>query len=64
MIYIEGSTVERTKLYTRILTTYYPIFSKEFSIVGVINRENRKEPVLFEVKSDVEYFAFLIKRIN
>jgi len=64
MIYIEGSTVERTKLYTRILTTYYPIFSKEFSIVGVINRENQKEPVLFEVKSDVEYFAFLIKRIN
>jgi hypothetical protein len=64
MIYIEGSTVERTRLYTRILTTYYPLFSKEFSIVGIIDRENKKEPVLFEIKSDVEYFAFLIKRIN
>jgi hypothetical protein len=64
MIYIEGSTSERTKLYTRILKNYYPLFSKEFNIVGIVNLNNERKTVLFDIKSDVEYLAFLIKRIN
>ena len=35
-IYFHGSTKDRTKLYGRIYSTYYPIFSKEFAIAGVV----------------------------
>ena len=63
-IYFEGSTIDRTKLYTRILKNYYPLFSKEFNIIGAVDLNNKRIPVLFDAKSDVEYLAFLIKRIN
>jgi hypothetical protein len=63
-IHFEGSTGYRTKLYTRILKNYYPLFSKEFNVVGIVKLNNEKKLVLFDVKSDVEYLAFLIKRIN
>src|SRR5258708_4001483 len=35
-IYFAGSTVERTRLYNRILKIYYPIFSKLFEILRVL----------------------------
>jgi hypothetical protein len=36
VIYFRGNTVERTKLYTRVLKTYYSVFSKEFKMIGII----------------------------
>ena len=63
-IYFSGSTIERTKLYTRILKTYYASFSKEFKITAIIASGNDNQQVLFNPDSRIEYFGFLIKRIN
>lgn len=63
-IYFRGSTTERTKLYSRILKTYYPIFSKEFAIAGVSESKNNFEVFPYDPESGYEYFAFLITRIS
>lgn len=63
-IYFEGSTVERTVLYGRILKTYYTTFSKEFSIACILNDGNDFQMVPFDSSSDQKYLAFLIKRIS
>ncbi|MDO6432918.1 hypothetical protein Q4E93_20080 [Flavitalea sp. BT771] len=63
-VFFAGSTIERTKLYTRILRTYYSVFSKEFTISGITGSENDNKRIAFHPKADIEYLAFLIKRIN
>jgi hypothetical protein len=63
-VFFAGSTDERTKLYARILRTYHAIFSKEFSISGVIGTEEDNKTILFDPQSDLENLAFIIKRIN
>jgi hypothetical protein len=63
-IFFAGSTTERTKLYTRILKTYYPAFSKEFAISAIAGSENKNKRVHFDPTANVDYLAFLIKRIN
>ena len=63
-IYFQGSTEERTNLYGRILRTYYPMFSKEFAIAGVIETKNDITIVPYSYKADQEYLAFLIKKIS
>jgi hypothetical protein len=62
-IFFAGSTVERTKLYTRILKTYYTAFSKDFTISAVTGSEIKNKRIPFDPKANVEYLAFLIKRI-
>lgn len=44
-IYFEGSTRERTKLYDRILRTYYPIFCKEFLKFVICPRQKKRLPI-------------------
>jgi hypothetical protein len=61
-IAIKGSTPERTRLYARILKTYYHEFSKEFRITSLIDSGNRIERTRFDPSVNIEYFAFLIKR--
>lgn len=63
-VYFQGSTKERTKLYSRILKTYYSIFSKEFAIAGVSGIKNDVNIVPYNPKIDQEYLGFLIKRIS
>jgi len=63
-IFFAGSTKERTRLYTRILKMYYQSFSKEFAIYGIAGTEEENETIPFDPKIDLEYLAFLIKRIN
>ena len=63
-VFFAGSTIECTKLYTRILRTYYSAFSKEFTISGIAGSENNNKRIAFDPKADIEYLAFLIKRIN
>ncbi len=63
-IYFSGSTPERTRLYTRILKTYYISFSKEFKITAIIDSDNDNQQVAFDPDLRVEYLGFLIKRIN
>jgi hypothetical protein len=63
-IFFSGTTPERTKLYTRILRTYYSIFSSEFNISGITGSENKNRRIPFEPKTDIEYLGFLINRIN
>lgn len=48
-----GSTNERTKLYGRILSTYYYTLSKEFKIMAFVNTGEAYEEVLFEPKSQL-----------
>jgi hypothetical protein len=64
IIYFRGSTNERTKLYGRILKTYYTLFSKEFTIIGIVGTRDDNQTVPFDPLADVEYLAFLIKRIS
>jgi hypothetical protein len=58
-----GSTKERTKLYFRMLRTYYAKFSKEFIIKGVIKEGLNFLEFPFEPKSDLKYIGFIVKRI-
>jgi hypothetical protein len=43
-IYFRGSTPERTKLYARILSTYYSVFSKDFIITGISWANDHSKP--------------------
>jgi hypothetical protein len=63
-IFFAGSTIERTKLYTRILKTYYLTFSKEFTISAVAGSENVNKRIPFDPMANIEYLGFLIKRID
>lgn len=58
-----GSTEERTKLYTRILRSYYSGFSKEFTISGFVNTKDGYKEIQFDPKAVLDYVVFLIKRI-
>ena len=62
-IVFRGSTPERTKLYGRILQTYYPIFMKEFEIAAVQLVDGRAKVLPYDPKAQQNYLAFLIKRI-
>ena len=64
VIFFTGSTTERTRLYARILKTYYALFSKDFIVYGIMGTENDNKIIPFDPQSGMEYFAFLIKRIN
>ena len=61
-IYFSGSTPERTRLYSRILKTYYASFGKEFKITAIIVSDNDNQQVVFDPGSRVEYLGFLVKR--
>ena len=63
-VFFAGSTVERTKLYTRILKTYYATFSKEFIISAISGSENANKRIPFDPIANIEYLGFLIKRFN
>jgi hypothetical protein len=63
-VYFLGSTPERTKLYSRILRTYYSIFSREFTITGISWRKDQFDATAFDPNTDWEYEDFLIKRIS
>src|SRR5580704_8214439 len=60
-IFFAGSTKQRTRLYTRILKTYYPNFSKQFSIRVLVAEDNAYSLLPFEPKADLEYSGFLIE---
>ena len=61
-IFFAGSTLERTRLYTRILKTYYTLFSKDFIINGIIKEGDRLSELPFEPKADVKFVGFLIRK--
>jgi len=52
-IFFAGSTIERTKLYTRILRTYYSTFSKEFTISAITGSENNNKRIAFDPKAGI-----------
>lgn len=62
-IYFRGSTGERTRLYSRIIRTYYSQFNTEFAIAGVLRVEGQNHIYPYDPNSGVDYYAFLIKRI-
>ena len=64
IIFFSGSTVERTRLYARILRMYNAEFSKEFMIYGNVIRGQDSHWISIYPNLQVDYFAFLIKRIN
>jgi len=64
MVFFTGSTKARTRLYTRIIRTYYSLFTKEFVLYGIIAADGDNETILFDAQAELEYLAFLIKRIN
>jgi hypothetical protein len=63
-IFFAGSTKERTRLYARILKTYYPNFSKQFIISVLVEKGDAYSLLPFEAKADLEYSGFLIERIH
>lgn len=62
-IFFTGSTPERTRLYTRILNTYYATFSKEFIIKGLIFDKSDYIEAPFKPNSGLKYLGFIIKKI-
>jgi len=63
-IIFTGSTRERTLLYKRILKVHFSEFSKDFIISGLIKSGNSYKEISFDPKMEIEYFAFLIKKIT
>jgi hypothetical protein len=63
-IFFAGSTVDRTRLYGRILKTYYSIFSKQFIIKVLIEEGGCYTLVSFDPKTSLRYSGFLIERIH
>jgi hypothetical protein len=63
-IFFAGSTLERTKLYTRVLRTYYYTFNKAFIIRGLIKDGEGYTELPFEPKADLKFVGFLVKRIH
>jgi len=61
-IFFAGSTLERSRLYTRILRTYYTLFTKDFIINGIIKEGERLSELPFEPKADVKFVGFLIRK--
>jgi hypothetical protein len=64
IIYFCGNTDQRTKLYGRILKSYYQQFSVEFTILAIIGTETDNKTIPFDPGESHEYLAFLIKRIS
>jgi len=58
-----GSTDERTKLYKRILKSYYSAFSKDFKIMAYIRSETGYIEIEYDPEKKVDYEVFLVKRI-
>jgi len=58
-----GSTQE-TKLYTRVLRTYYASFNKQFIINVLITEGDGYAELPFEPKANLKFLGFLIKRIH
>ena len=63
-VFFSGSTQERTKLYTRILRTYYVSFNKQFTINVLIEDGAGYAELPFEAKADLKLLGFLVKRID
>jgi hypothetical protein len=61
-VFFLGSTYERTKLYTRILKSYYSTFNREFIFTALIGSETKNSRVPFDPLAEMEYLGFLIKR--
>ena len=63
-VFFSGSTQERTKLYTRILRTYYSTFNKHFIINVLIEDGEGYAELPFEPKADLKFLGFFVKRID
>ena len=63
-IFFTGSTPERSKLYHRILRTYYHVFGKDFTINILEIRGNRFIERPFDPEQNIDFRGFLIKRIH
>jgi uncharacterized protein DUF6934 len=64
IIAFEGSTFERTRLYNRIIRTYYQSFRKTYFVLGAIETEAGRESVPFDPTTALVYSVFFVKRIE
>jgi len=58
-----GSTFERTKIYNRIIKTYYQSFSKIFIVSGLTEVKGELKEVVYDPLGTCFYAAFFVKRI-
>lgn len=63
-IVFAGSTLQRNKLYRRIVKTYFKVFSEKYTITALTDVRNVPEEVLFDPNDSNNYLAFFIKRID
>lgn len=61
-IHFMGSTERRTRLYCRILTSYYHLFSEDFTLAGIISTPAGEKTIAFNPDAIEKYQAFLIKK--
>lgn len=61
-IVFSGSTKERTRLYQRIIKTYFNGFRKEFHITALEGPANNPKETVFDAAYKEPYLAFFVKR--
>ena len=61
-VFFTRSILQRTKLYARILKTYYVDFRKEFVITEIISTRDIYTQILFDPTTTQECLGFLIKK--
>ena len=62
-IFFRGSTPQRTRVYQRIIKTYYKEFASEFIIIALVQERRGYQALLFNENVTANIFAFLVKRI-
>jgi hypothetical protein len=61
-VFFSGSTDERTRLYARILRTYFPFFSKDFVIDALIKQKGKYIQVAFDPESPHTFVGFFVRK--
>jgi hypothetical protein len=63
-VFFTGSTDERTRLYKRILKSYYSMFSRDFKIRAYILSGDDYTEVEYDPEINADYQAFIVKKIS
>jgi hypothetical protein len=62
ILFFQGSTDQRTKVYQYVLQRYHEHFSGRFTITAISGKGNINQEVMYDPHTEEQYLAFLIRR--